>query len=92
MESLQRGNRQAVTFVKEGVEQKHFIEANPQFKSITVYDGSMQRVNARQQKGEKQDGPSQETGKSKTKAARLTKNAVDDGPGVVFDTRLTIME
>ena len=82
MESLQRGNRQAVTFVKEGVEQKHFIEANPQFKSITVYDSNMQRVNARQQTGEKQDAPSQQAGKSESKTAGKKAGGDEDGPGI----------
>ena len=45
VQSLQKGNRQAVTFVKEGKEQRHFLEANPQFKSVNVYDGNMQKVN-----------------------------------------------
>ena len=44
IQSLEKGNRQAVTFVQEGKEQRHFIEANPQYKNITVYNGNMQRV------------------------------------------------
>jgi hypothetical protein len=38
MQSLQKGNRQAVNFIKDGKETPMFIEANPQFKSINVYD------------------------------------------------------
>ena len=38
VESLRKGNRQSVTFTENGTEQKRLIEANPQFKSITVYD------------------------------------------------------
>ncbi len=52
LESLQKGNRQSVTFLHEGKEQKLFVEANPQFKSITVYDGSMKRVRQDQKEGE----------------------------------------
>lgn len=44
LESLERGNRQAVTFKGEDGEQKRFIEANPQFKSVTVYDDSQKRI------------------------------------------------
>jgi hypothetical protein len=44
MESLQRGNIQSVTIDKGGSPEKMFIEANPQFKSITLYDGHMKRV------------------------------------------------
>jgi hypothetical protein len=40
MQSLQKGNRQAVNFKKEGKETPMFIEANPQFKAINVYDTS----------------------------------------------------
>jgi hypothetical protein len=46
MESLHRGNRQGVTFQHDGREQKVFIEASPQFKSLNFYDGNMKRVNA----------------------------------------------
>lgn len=38
IQSLQKGNRQAVNFIKDGKETPMFIEANPQFKSINVYD------------------------------------------------------
>ena len=38
MQSQQKGNRQAVNFMKDGKETPMFIEANPQFKAINVYD------------------------------------------------------
>ncbi|NCU05992.1 MAG: hypothetical protein GXC73_18665 [Chitinophagaceae bacterium] len=44
MESLQRGNRQSVTLETNGKEQKVFIEAVPQFKSLNFYDSSHQRL------------------------------------------------
>ena len=44
MESLQRGNRQSVTMTLDGKEQKVFIEAVPQFKSLNIYDASNQRL------------------------------------------------
>jgi hypothetical protein len=40
MQSLQKGNKQAVNFMKDGKETPMFIEANPQFKAINVYDTS----------------------------------------------------
>jgi hypothetical protein len=52
VESLQKGNRQSVTFSIDGAEQKRFVEANPQYKSITVYDGSMKRIRMDQKEGE----------------------------------------
>ena len=36
MDSLSKGNRQSATFIENGNEQKHFIEANPKFKSINI--------------------------------------------------------
>ena len=44
MQSLQKGNIQSVTIEKDGNTHKMFIEANPQFKSVTLYDGQMKRV------------------------------------------------
>ena len=44
IESLQKGNRQSVTFLENGSEQRRYIEANPQFKSITVYDENAKRI------------------------------------------------
>lgn len=43
-ESLERGNRQAVTFKGEDGEHKRFIEANPQFKSVTIFDENQKRI------------------------------------------------
>lgn len=48
MDSLQKGNRQAVTFLEDGTEQRRYIEANPQFKSVTIYDSNMHRLHAKQ--------------------------------------------
>ena len=42
--SLQRGNLQVVTFQLNGSDQKMLIEANPQFKTINIYDKDMKLV------------------------------------------------
>ena len=44
LQSLRKGNMQAVTIEKEGMVSKMFVEANPQFKSINLYDGQLRRV------------------------------------------------
>jgi len=41
--SLQKGNLQMVTFEIDGKEEIRFIEANPKFKSITIYNESMEK-------------------------------------------------
>lgn len=54
IDSLKKGNLQSATFLKDGNEVKQFIEANPQFKTINVYDVNMKRIDNRESKGEKQ--------------------------------------
>jgi hypothetical protein len=44
MQSLQKGNMQSVTMDKDGSSVKMFVEANPQFKTVNMYDASMKRV------------------------------------------------
>jgi hypothetical protein len=44
MQSLQKGNTQSVTVEKDGSIHKMFIEANPQYKTVNLYDGKMNRV------------------------------------------------
>lgn len=44
MHSLEKGNIQSVTIEKAGAEVKMFIEANPQYKTVTLYDEGFRRV------------------------------------------------
>jgi hypothetical protein len=44
IKSLEKGNLQVVNFEEEGLEKKMFIEANPQFRTINVYDSNMQEA------------------------------------------------
>jgi len=44
LHSLQKGNMQSVTFEKNGIADKMFIEANPQYKTTTVFDKHFKRV------------------------------------------------
>ena len=41
--SLERGNMQSVTLMVEGKEEKMFIEASPQYKSLNLYDHYLNR-------------------------------------------------
>jgi len=38
LKSLEKGNLTSVTFAKEGGEEKMFVEANPQYKTLNVYN------------------------------------------------------
>lgn len=44
MQSLQKGNIQSVTIEKDGSSHKMFIEADPQFKKVSLYDSNMRLV------------------------------------------------
>lgn len=73
MNSLKKGNLQSVTFVVGGVESKMFVEANPQFKTLNVYDGNLQRINHRESKEEKKSEgektSEKQSGKKQSEAA-----------------------
>ncbi|MDB5280683.1 MAG: hypothetical protein JWR61_5638 [Ferruginibacter sp.] len=44
MQLLQKGNVQSVTIEKDGSSHKMFIEADPQFKKVNLYDSNMKLV------------------------------------------------
>ncbi|UUW08627.1 hypothetical protein NLG42_21295 [Flavobacterium plurextorum] len=75
LNSLKKGNLQSVTFVVSGVESKMFVEANPQFKTVNVYDDNLNRINHRESKNQKQ---SEDTKQSNTKKQGQSD---DDQPG-----------
>ncbi|UKJ09234.1 hypothetical protein [Solitalea lacus] len=77
IESLNRGNRQMVTFMYESGEQKRFIEASPQFKSINIYDSNLRRVGLREVAGEK-EGQSDSIQKEAKKANQKQSDLDDE--------------
>ncbi|PLK45284.1 hypothetical protein [Emticicia sp. TH156] len=81
IESLKRGNLQSVTFQKEGNEQKHYIEASPQFKTINIYDSSLQRLDNRQVRAEKQSVGEKQSFRQDSKREKQASGA-DDGPEI----------
>lgn len=81
MDSLKKGNLQSATFQINGADQKQYIEANPQFKTINIYDSSMQRVDNRQSKKEQQSEGEGQSVKQDGKKEKQTP-AEDDGPEI----------
>ncbi len=77
-ESLQKGNRQSVTFLQNCSEQKHFIEANPQFKTINIYDSHIQRLNNKKSQYERQEQSESQTTKKNAKNVRQQQGNADD--------------
>ncbi len=51
--ALRSGSRCAVSFLKDGKEQMFFIEANPQFKSINIYDEHLKKISVASALGNK---------------------------------------
>ena len=80
MNSMKKGNLQSATFLKDGNEIKQYIEASPQFKTINIYDGNMQRIDNRQSKEEKKSENQQTSAKQDSKKQK--QNTDDDGPEV----------
>lgn len=76
LKSLEKGNMHQVTFAKEGKEDKMYIEANPQFKTINLYDSQAQKVF---QGVEKKQTPQPEKGKDKKETQR--QDAEEEGEG-----------
>lgn len=60
IESLGKGNRQAVTLTHNGSDQKVFIEANPQFKAVIVYDQNERRLTLDRPKQAERESSSQQ--------------------------------
>lgn len=44
LDALTNGKRESVSFLKDGKERQYYIEANPQFKSVNIYDGHSRKV------------------------------------------------
>lgn len=78
LNSLKKGNLQSATFVVSGVESKMFVEANPQFKTVNVYDENLQRINHRESKEEKK-AESQKESVSKDQKKNLDSDEGDSG-------------
>lgn len=79
LESLGKGNRQAVTLSHNGSEQKVFIEANPQFKAVIVYDQNQRRLTVDKPKNTEKEGQSQPQSE-KTQTAKQEVKAGQDDP------------
>jgi isochorismate synthase EntC len=71
IQSLERGNRQSVTFNLDGTEEKRFIEASPTAHALNIYDSQLKQIRQDNKPAEKQDIASEQT-KKQNKRAKLT--------------------
>lgn len=81
IDSLKKGNLQSVTFQIDGADQKRYIEANPQFKTINIYDSDMQRIDKRQSRKEKESESVDQSVKQDSKKEKQAPDE-DDGPEI----------
>ena len=75
--SLKKGNQQSVTFQKEGTDVRQYIEANPQFKTITVFDSNRNRLDNRKSQQQEQSQQKAQDRKS-TKGKKNSTSKSDD--------------
>ncbi|MFB9840930.1 hypothetical protein [Mucilaginibacter ginsenosidivorans] len=56
MRSLEKGNRQFVTFLQDGNVENRYLQANPQYKTVTVFDAQQKRLRMDQKESNTDDG------------------------------------
>lgn len=86
LKSLQKGNTYPVVMERKGMEEVMFIEANPKFKSINVYDATMSSVKTSEllkidQKQFNGIESAVDDGKKKDLKKGEKQTAMDDSPG-----------
>jgi hypothetical protein len=79
IESLQKGNLVPVTFARQGGEDKMFIAANPQYKSLDLYNDKMEKQFQGIEKKQPEEKQSQD--KSQEKKEGIRQDIDEDGPG-----------
>lgn len=81
LQSLQKGNLQSVGIEKEGTLSKMFVEANPQFKTINLYDSDLKLIPKQQLAQYEKTGPSEEhkPGLAKKEEEKAKKETVAPG-------------
>ena len=80
--SLEKGNAQIVTFEKNGTAEKLFVEANPQFKSVNVYDIKMHRIEKQalaEKYGQAMNGKENKTANQSSKQTTKQDKGDDEG-------------
>jgi len=83
MKSMEKGNLQAVKMEVKGKEETHFIQADPQYKDITIFNKNQERLDKEQVASLKEEPALGQTAKQEAKQINNQKQAGggdDDGP------------
>ncbi|MCH5687920.1 hypothetical protein LWM68_28845 [Niabella sp. W65] len=78
MNSLRKGNIQSVTFEQNGRSEVRFIEANPRFRTINVYDNNMEQI--KDQKQARNLANNDNSSKEQKQAEKQEENVEEDDP------------
>lgn len=82
LKSLQKGNVHQVTFDMEGKQDRMHVAANPQFKSLHLYDAKLQKVYQGVERKESKVNEEQSNGQGKSDKKESQKQDTDvDGDG-----------
>lgn len=81
VKSLEKGNLHAVTFQRDGKEEKMFLEANPKERTVNVYDSEMRKQfqGIKEYTGEK-NGLSQAKEENNAQKQKPQSTTEDEGP------------
>jgi len=79
MKSLRKGNLTQVTFARQGADEKMYIAANPQYKSLDVYDAKMKLQYQGIERKEKTEKAGEDKSQEKKEAAKQAQD--DEGEG-----------
>lgn len=79
LDSLKKGNRQYVTFLKKGQEQKMFVETAPKFRSLNFYDEHMKPIRLSQKNNESNTQENTESERqTASKAKKVNKSTSEE--------------
>jgi hypothetical protein len=78
VKSLEKGNLTEVTFTREGKEDKMFVEAVPQYKSLNVYDASMKKQFQENDRKVATDNGQDQSSKEKKESTKKTESPSDE--------------
>lgn len=87
MDSLERGNRQSVTFTSGEQEEKRHIEANAKFNTINIYDANMNKIslNTKVSAGKEETVSEGKDQSEKSRQSEKTNAAADNDAGDTGD-------
>lgn len=76
LDRLKQGSREAVSFLRDGRAYRYYIEANPQFKSVNIYDEHSKKITLSMAMGNKTMEALKVTHKVNEQQAQVRRNGM----------------